>query len=103
MKVPGLRSSCQKVCGIVFFGRMLDKIRLHAAGRLPAGYNLGAADWNWFGARSTRFLGVDYQALAARVLAGSTDQEILEWCFQQGRRPSAEDIEIGNDFMAKHG
>jgi len=103
MKVPGLRTSYDKVGGIVFFGRMLDKIRLHAAGKLPAGYNLGAADWNWFDARCTRFLGVDYQALAARVLAGGTDQEILEWCFQQGRRPSAEDIEIWNGFMAKHG
>jgi len=40
MKVPGLRSSHGKVGGIVFFGRMLDQIRLHAAGRLPVGYNL---------------------------------------------------------------
>jgi gluconokinase len=103
MKVPGLRHSSQKVGGIVFFGRMLDKIRLRAAGRLPAGYNLGASDWNWFDARCTRFLGVGYQALAARVLAGGTDQEILEWCFQQARRPSEEDIEIWNDFMLKRG
>jgi hypothetical protein len=41
MKVPGLRSSYEKVGGIVYFGRMLDKIRLHASGRLPEGYNLG--------------------------------------------------------------
>jgi hypothetical protein len=40
MKVPGLRSSFEKVGGIVYFGRMLDKIRLHAAGRLPDGYNV---------------------------------------------------------------
>ncbi|HMJ67222.1 MAG TPA: DUF5069 domain-containing protein [Candidatus Binatia bacterium] len=30
MKVQGLRSSYEKVGGIVFFGRMLDKIRLNA-------------------------------------------------------------------------
>jgi gluconokinase len=103
MKVPGLRSSYEKVVSIVFFGRMLDKIRLHAAGKLPAGYNLGATDWSWFDARCTRFLGVDYPALVARVLRGGTDEEILEWCFQHGRRPSAEDIEIWNDFLIKRG
>ena len=41
MKIPGLRSSFEKVGGIVYFGRMLDKIRLNAAGRLPDGYNVG--------------------------------------------------------------
>ncbi len=53
MKVPGLRSSDQKVGGIVFFGRMLDKIRLHAVGQLPPGYNLGASDWSWFDHRTS--------------------------------------------------
>ena len=48
MRVPGLRSSYEKVGGIVFFGRMLDKIRFHAAGRLPPGYNLGTSNWSWF-------------------------------------------------------
>ena len=43
MNVPGLRSAYDQVGGIVHFGRMLDKIRLHAAGKLPADYreNLG--------------------------------------------------------------
>ena len=80
---------------------MLDKIRLHAAGRLPAGYNLGTKVWTWFDARCTRFLAVDYEALAERVLAGGTDEEILAWCFGHGRRPSEEDIEIWNEFMTK--
>lgn len=48
MKVPGIRSSYEKVGGIVYFGRMLDKIRLHAAGQLPDGYNLGTKVWTWF-------------------------------------------------------
>ena len=34
--VPGLRSVYAKVGRPVYFGRMLDKIRLHAEGRLPA-------------------------------------------------------------------
>ena len=76
-KVPGLRSSYEKVGGIVFFGRMLDKIRLHAAGRLPPGYNLGTADWTWFDARCTCFLDVAYPKLAERVLLGGSDGEEL--------------------------
>jgi len=102
-KVHGLRSSYEKVGGIVFFGRMLDKIRLHGAGRLPPGYNLGTADWTWFDARCTRFLGVAYPALVERVLRGGSDEEILEWCFRQGRRPGEEEIEVWNGFMLTRG
>lgn len=103
MRVPGLRSSYEKVGGIVYFGRMLDKIRLQAAGKLPDGYNLGAKVRTWFDARCTRFLHVDYGALAQQVLSGRTDEEILKWCFENGRRPSEEEIEIWNEFMTKRG
>ena len=103
MKIPGLRSSYEKVGGIVYFGRMLDKIRLHAAGQLPPGYNLGTSRWTWFDARCTRFLGIDYQQVSAQALAGGTDEEILEWCCARGRRPNAEEIEIWNEFMTKRG
>jgi hypothetical protein len=34
--IPGLRSPSVMVGGLVDFGRMLDKIRLAAAGKLPA-------------------------------------------------------------------
>ncbi len=56
-----------------------------------------------FDSRCTRFLRVDYQALAGRVLDGGSDEEILEWCFQHGYRPSDEEIEIWNGFMMKRG
>ncbi len=36
--IPGLRSPSEQVKGIVHFGRMLDKIRLAAAGKLPAAW-----------------------------------------------------------------
>jgi hypothetical protein len=103
MKVPGLRSSYEKVGGIVYFGRMLDKIRLHAVGRLPEGYNVGTKQRTWFDARCTRFLAVNYEALVERVLAGGKDEEILAWCFEHGRRPDEEEIEIWNEFMIKRG
>ena len=38
MKNPPFRSPCERVGGLVHFGRMLDKIRLHLRGDLPAEY-----------------------------------------------------------------
>jgi hypothetical protein len=54
--VTGLRSAYDKVGRLVFFGRMLDKIRLHAAGRLPPDYvaNLGEVRPTVFDARCCR-------------------------------------------------
>lgn len=101
--IPGLRSPHDQVGGLVYFGRMLDKIRLHAAGRLPTGFNLGEKDWYYFDARCVRFLGVRYAALRRRVLAGGTDQQVLRWCYRNGRKPNAEAIEIWNAFISKRG
>jgi gluconokinase len=101
MNVPGLRSPHEKVGGICYFGRMLDKIRLNAAGLLPADYqpNLGIG----FDERALRFLWIDYPALVERVKEGGNDEEILEWCAQRGRQPNAEEIEVWNEFMRKRG
>ena len=69
--VPGLRTCYAKVGRLVYFGRMLDKIRLHAAGKLPPDYhnNLGIG----FDGRCCTFLGVDYPALKTRTLEGGAD------------------------------
>lgn len=103
MQIPGLRSPHDEVGGIVHFGRMLDKIRLKAAGRLPAGYNTGTKSWYDYDARCCRFLRVRYSALRTRTLQGGSDLLLLRWCFKEGRKPSAEDIEIWNTFMRKRG
>ena len=42
--VPGLRSCYAKVGRLIYFGRMLDKIRLHAAGRLADEYHAQLGD-----------------------------------------------------------
>jgi hypothetical protein len=92
------------VGGIVIFGRILDKIRLNAKSGLPEGYHLGFIAGNrTFDDRICRFLNVDFDALSKRTLEGGTDEEILEWCFQTGRKPDAEQIEIFNGFMHKRG
>ena len=103
MKVPGLRSDYEQVGGLVFFGRMLDKIRLKAASTLPPDYYTGTANRTHFDARCCTFLRLDYERLVARVLQGGTDAEILEWCYANFYRPSADEIEIWNGFMTKRG
>lgn len=90
--------------GLIYFARMLDKIRLKASGQLPPDYFVGLdPDPTVFDARCTRFLGIDYDKIVERTLQGGSDEEILEWCFEHGRRPSAEEIEIWNAFILKRG
>jgi gluconokinase len=103
--IPGLRSPFDQVKGLVYFGRMLDKIRLHAAGKLPEGWQAarGMAYPTSFDARCCRFLHIDYADLEAETLKGGTDEELLEWAFTNGRRPTEEEIEVWNAFMTKRG
>lgn len=99
-----IRSPRHATGGIVLLARIIDKIRLDAAGQLPDGYHVGFIPGKrTFDDRLCRFLGVEWDALRGRVLAGGTDKEILEWAFATGRRPDAEQIEIWNTFMAKRG
>ena len=101
MNTPGLRSCYDKIGGIVYFARMLDKIRLHAAGTLPAEYqeNLGIG----FDGRCCTLLNAKYEDVVARIKLGGTDEDVLQWCFENGRKPTDEEIEIWNAFMSKRG
>jgi len=85
MRELGLRSPASRVAGIVYFGRMLDKIRQHQKGQLPSDYqaNLGRG----FDSACTKFLRIDYSRLVARVDQGGTEDEIYVW----------------NEFMRKRG
>ncbi len=101
MRIPGLRHSAEQVGGIVFFGRMLDKLRLHAQDKLPADYFPYRG--TGFDGRVCRFLRLEYSALVERVSAGGSDEEILDWCFVHGQKPSEEEIFIFNAFLMKRG
>ena len=94
-------SAYQETLGMIYFARMLDKIRLHAAGKLREDFcdNLGSG----FDSRCVNFLRVDYQALVTRVLQGGSDEEILNWCFENGRELSEGDIFIWNQYLSKVG
>ena len=73
------RSPYDLVGGVIYFPRMLDKIRLDARGALPEGYhnNLGSG----LDGHCLTFLRIEYRELRERAFAGGTDEEILEWCF----------------------
>jgi uncharacterized protein DUF5069 len=96
-----LRSPSEKVGGLFYFGRMLDKIRLHARGELPSDYraNLGKG----FDEKCVTFLGINYDQLVERMKQSGSDEEILQWCFSVGRKPSENDLYVWNEFMRKRG
>src|SRR5678810_474275 len=101
MPIPGLRSPNEKVGTLVYFGRMLDKIRLHAAGKLPEDYigNLG----DGFDKACIQLFGLPYPAVVERVLQGGTDEELLAWCREKGRPLVDQDQYVWNEYMRKRG
>ena len=101
MKVPDLRSPHDKVGGLVYFGRMLDKIRLHQCGELPADFqeNLGEG----FDKACVQFLGVPYAEIVTHVHGGASDGETLAWCRARGRQFTEQDALVWNEFMRKRG
>jgi hypothetical protein len=101
MAYRDLPGPSERVGGIVYFARMVAKIRAHAHGDLPSDYqpNLGKG----FDGSCVKFLKVNYSQLVERVKKGGSDEEILEWCFASGRRPTDDEIFVWNEFMRKSG
>ncbi len=101
MNLP--RSPYDAIHGLVYFGRLLDKIRLHAAGKLPEVYIANLGHDQKFDGACLRFLGVSYQALEQVVVAGASDEEAWEWCSKNGKMHTEEEIMIWNSYIAKSG
>jgi gluconokinase len=91
------------VGGMRYFARLLDKIRLHARGELGADYHENLGKTNAADGVICNFLRVNYAELRERVLAGGNDEEILEWCYEKGRRLNEGDLVVWNGFMSKFG
>ena len=87
--------------GLYFLPRTLDKIRKHARGALHPDHHdfLGKG----FDGRLCHFLGLRYEDLKARTLAGGSDEDILAWIRQHGRPLGDPDLLIWNGFAAKRG
>jgi hypothetical protein len=97
----GLRSPYDKICGLVYFARMLDKIRSVAKGEVPA-----ECIENFekdFDQKCAIFLGVNYELVVDYVNNGLSDHAVLQSCFGMGHRPSEGEIYMWNEFMRKRG
>lgn len=94
-------SAYRQLGGLYFLPRTLDKVRLHARGDLHADHHayLGQG----FDGRLCHFLGLTYEELRERTLAGGSDEEILDWIRGRGRPITAADVLIWNGFAAKRG
>jgi hypothetical protein len=89
--------------GMMYFPRMLDKIRRHGRGELPEEYHGNLGGPKTADSACTNFLRVNYGVLRQRVLKGGTDEEILEWCYTNGRRLNEGDLVVWNGFVSKLG
>jgi hypothetical protein len=89
--------------GMMYFPRMLDKIRLHARDELHQDYHENLGRLKTADGACCNYLRVHYRDLRERVLQGGTDEKILEWCFEKGRRLNEGDIVVWNGFSSKLG
>jgi hypothetical protein len=97
----GMLSAYEKLGGIVWIPRMVRKIRLNAAGKLPEEFtgNLGKGfDW-----RCVTFLGASYDDVVKQVTAGASDEALLGWIMESGSKPTSFQITVWNEFMIKRG
>jgi len=101
MKIEGIKGCYEKTGGLFYFARMCSKIRLQAQDRLSE--DLNAMLGQGFDGRTCRYLRVHYGDVRTQVLSGKSDQEVLDWCFANGRQLNNEEILIYNSFMSKRG
>jgi hypothetical protein len=89
--------------GMMYFPRMLDKIRLHGSGELAEDYHPNLGGSRTADGACTNFLRINYGVLRQRVLKGGSDEEILDWCYTNGRRLNEGDLAVWNAFVSKLG
>ena len=75
-----LRSPRQTLGGYVFLPRLIDKVRLHAQGKLPMEYiaNLLKPGLT-LDSRLLTFTGLDAETLRRAILEAKTDEDVLSW------------------------
>ncbi len=103
-RVDGLRSPYEKTAGgLHHLGRMLDKIRLMQAGRLPEHFHRNYGLSVGLDGQLCGFLGIKFEEVEARVKEGGTEAEITEWMFSRGLRPSSMQSHVWNEHSRKIG
>jgi hypothetical protein len=102
--IDGLRSPSDKTAGgLHHLGRMLDKIRLKLAGRLPEEFQRNYGLSVGLDGQLCGFLGVAFDAVEARVCEGGAEAEIVEWIFARGLRPNRTQAFVWNEHSRKLG
>lgn len=102
--VEGIRSPYDKtIGGLHHLGRMLDKMRLKQAGRLPPDFERNYGLSFGLDGQLCGFLGVKFEDIEARVKEGGTDAEIAEWIFSRGLRPNRQQTHVWNEYIRKLG
>ena len=98
---PPFRSPRERVGGLYYFGRMLDKIRCHLRDELAEEYrpNFGVG----LDGMLCGMLGVAHADLIERMRGGGSDEETLEWCYARGTRLNGVQVHIWNEFARKVG
>ena len=97
------KSAKEQTKGMIYFPRMIDKIRLHLRGELAEEYHKNFGAVRAADGACCNFLRVHHRDLIERVKQDGTDEEILEWCFENGRRPNDGDLFVWNGFASKIG
>lgn len=95
------RSPLDEIEGFIYFPRLCDKIRLHAAGDLHEDYigNIGLGFDKW----TCEYFGVSYEQLAERVKSGDTDAQALAWAQANGFTRSACETAWWKHYMLTRG
>jgi hypothetical protein len=97
------KSAAEEVAGLRYFARMLDKIRLFGRNELHSDYHANLGHRKAADGMMCNFLRINYDELRERVLEGGSDEDILEWCYQKGRRLNEGDLVVWNNFSRKFG
>src|ERR1035437_7498270 len=80
--IAGLPSPYDKtIGGLHHLGRMLDKIRLQQAGRLPADFARNYGLSIGLDGQLCGFLNVNFADVESKLQAGVPDADIAEWMF----------------------
>lgn len=95
------RSPFDTLGELVYFPRMLDKIRLKQRGELADSYwpLLGQG----FDGRLCSYMGLQYEEFVRRVEGGASDEDILQWTRREGIHLNDVHIFVWNGFSLKRG
>src|SRR5262245_2064407 len=103
-RVEGFRSPYDKTLGgLHHLGRMVDKIRLKLAGKLPEDFHRNYGLSVGLDGQLCGFLNVKFEEIETRITQGGTDEEIAEWIFARGLRPNRTQTLVWNEHSRKLG